>query len=54
MECLTPTVSFGIFMINYLKSFRLLTNLGVNNIRATQELNKSRLHKCTIIENKLL
>ena len=34
MECLTPTVSFYIFMDNYFTSFRLLTHLGVNNIRA--------------------
>ena len=36
MECLTPTASFDIFMDNYFTSFRLLTHLGVNNIRATQ------------------
>ena len=31
MECLTPTVSFDIFMGNYFTSFRLLTHLGVNS-----------------------
>ena len=36
MECLTASVSFEIFMDNYFTSFRLLTHLGVNNIRATQ------------------
>ena len=36
MECLTSSVSFDIFMDNYFTSFRLLTHLGVNNIRATQ------------------
>ena len=41
VECLTPTVSFDIFMDNYFTSFRLLTHLGVNNIRA-DVLNKNR------------
>ena len=42
MECvLTPSVSFEIFMDNYFTSFRLLTHLGVNNIRATRVLNKN-------------
>ena len=40
MECLTPNFSFDIFMDNYFISFRLLTHLGVNNIRATGVLNK--------------
>ena len=31
-----------------------VTQLGVNNIRATGVLNKSRLHKCTIIGDKQL
>ena len=33
MECLTPSVSFDIFMDNYFISFCLLTHFGVNNIR---------------------
>ena len=41
IECLTPSVSFDIFMDNYLTSFRLLTLLGVNNIRATRVLRKN-------------
>ena len=44
MGCLTPTVNFHIFMDNYFISFRLLTHIGVNNIRATRVLNKNRLH----------
>ena len=32
MECLTPSVSFDIFMDNYFTSFRLLIQLGVKNI----------------------
>ena len=48
MECLTPIASFDIFMDNYFTSFRLLTRLGVNNIRATRVLNKNRLRKCNI------
>ena len=49
MECLTPSVSFDIFMDNYFTFFRLLTHLGVNNIWATRVLNKNRLRiKCTI------
>ena len=32
MECVTPSVSFDIFMDNYLTFFRLLTHLEVNNI----------------------
>ena len=54
MECLTPSVSFDIFMDNYFTSFRLLTLLGINNIRSTCLLNKNRLHKCTIIGVKQL
>ena len=54
MECLTPSVSFEIFMDNYFTSFLLLTHLGVNNIRATRVLNKNRLHKCTITRDKQL
>ena len=54
MESLTPSVSFDIFMDNYFTSVRLLTHVGVNNIRATRVLNKNRLHKCTIIGDKQL
>ena len=54
MERVTPTFSFDIFRDNYFTSFRLLTHLGVNNIPATGVLNKNRLRKCTIIENKQL
>ena len=54
MECLTLSVSFDIFMDNYFTSFRLLTQLGVNNILATPVLNKNRLGKCTIIGDKQL
>ena len=32
MECVTPSVSFDIFMDNYFTFFRLLTHLEVNNI----------------------
>ena len=45
MECLTPTFSFDILMDNYFTYFRLLANLGVNNIRAAGMLNKNRLRK---------
>ena len=54
MGCLTPTVSVDIFMENYFSYFRLLTRIGVNNIRAKRVPNKSRLHKCTIIGDKHL
>ena len=54
MECLTQTVSFDIFMDNYFTSFRQLTHLQVNNIRAAPVLNKNRLSKCTIIGDKQL
>ena len=54
MICLTPTVSFDIFMDTYFTSFRLLTHLGVNNIRATRVLIKNRLSKSTIAEDKQL
>ena len=54
MECLTPSVNFDIFTENYFTSFRLLTLLGVNNIRATRVLNENRLHKFTIIGDKQL
>ena len=35
-------------------SFRLVTDLGVNNIRATGVFNKNRLIICTIIGDKEL
>ena len=54
MECLMPSVNFDICMDNYFTSFRLVTLLGVNNIRATRVLNKNRLRKCTIIGDKQL
>ena len=54
MECLTPTVNFDMFMENCFTSFRLLTHLGVKNIRATGVLNKNRLRKCTSIGDKQL
>ena len=54
MECSTPSVSFDIFMDKYFTSFRLLTHLGVNKIRATLMLSKNRLRKCTIIGDKQL
>ena len=54
MECLTPTVSFDLFMGNYFTSFRLRTHLEVKNIRATAVLNKNRLRKYTIVGDKQL
>ena len=41
-------------MDNYFTSFRLLTHLGINNIRATRLPNKNRLRKCFIIRDKQL
>ena len=52
MENLTPSVSFDKFIDNYLTFFRLITHLGINNIRATCVLNKNMLRKIT--GNKLL
>ena len=52
MECLPPTFSYHIFTNNYFTSFRLLTHLGINNIRATGVLSENRLRKCTIIGDK--
>ena len=59
MECLTPTVSFDMFMDHCFASFRLLTHLGIKNIRATGVLNKNKLRKnklrkCTSIGEKQL
>ena len=47
VECLTPTVSFDVFMDNYFTSFRLLTQLAVNNTRSTGVLSKNRLDTCS-------
>ena len=41
-------------MDNHFKSFRLVTHLGVNNIRATSVFNKNSLRKCTILGDKHL
>ena len=54
MECLTTTFSFDVFMDNYFVFFRLLTHLGVSDIRATGVLNKNRFCKCPIIGDKQL
>ena len=54
IKCLTPSVSFDIFMDNYFTPFRLLAHLGVDNIRATRVLNKNRLRKFNFIGNKQL
>ena len=54
MERLTSIVSFDIFMGNYFTSFRLLTYIGINNIRVTGVLNKNRLRKYTIIGDQQL
>ena len=54
MKCLPPTLSYHIFKDNYFTSSRLLTHLGVNNIRATGVLKKNRLNKSTIIGYKQL
>ena len=51
MECLTPTISFDMFMDNYFRYFRLLTLLGANKIWATCVFKKSSLRKSTIIGN---
>ena len=41
-------------MDNYFTSFRLLTHVGVNNIREAGVLNKKWLRKCTITGDKQL
>ena len=43
MEYLIPAFSFDIFPGNYFTSFRPLIHHGVNNIQATDILNKNRL-----------
>ena len=52
MKCLSPAVSFDIFMDYYVTSFRQLIFLRVNHIRAPCVLNKNMLPKCTIIRDK--
>ena len=47
VDCLTPTVSFDVFMDNYFTYFCLLIHLGVIIIQATGVLNKNRLRKYT-------
>ena len=54
MKCLSPAVSFDIFMDNYFTSFHQLTLLRVNNIRATRVLNRNMLRKSTIIRDSRL
>ena len=54
MECLTPTVGFDIFTVNYFTPFRIFNHLGVNFIRAARVLIKNRLCKWTITGNKQL
>ena len=54
MKCLSSAVIFDIFMDKYFTSFRQLTLLRVNNIRAARVLNKNMLRKCTIIQDKQL
>ena len=54
IKWLAPSVSFDTFMDNYFTPFRLLTHLGVNNIRATRVLNKNRLRKFNFIGDKQL
>ena len=59
IECLTPSLSFEIFMDNYFTPFCLLPHLGVNNIRAKRVVNirsrkNVRSRECTIIGDKQL
>ena len=54
MKCLSSAVIFDIFMDNYFTSFRQLTLLPANNIRAARVLNKNMLLKCNIIQDKQL
>ena len=53
MECLTPSVGFDTFMDNYFTYFRLITHLGVNNIRATGVLNKNYANALSLGTNSL-
>ena len=47
MECLRTTVSYHIFMNNYVTTFCLFNNIWVIRV-----LNKNRLHKYTIVGDK--
>ena len=46
IACLSPTLNHHLFMDNYFTSFRQMTHLGVNIIRATGVLNNNRLREC--------
>ena len=55
MKCLTPTLSFYLFMDNYFTSFCLFVCLPIthlNNIQAKGTFNKNRLCKYTIIGDR--
>ena len=54
MQCFTPAFSLDTFIDNYFTSFRLLTQLGVTNIRVAGVVNKNSLRKPTIIGDKQL
>ena len=57
MECLTPTVSFYLFMDNYCTSFRLfvcLPTLELTTCEQSGVFNKNKLRKHTIIGDKQL
>ena len=49
-----PIVRFNVFMDKYFTSFRLLTHVKVNKMRATRVLNKNKLRKCIITWDKQL
>ena len=46
IACSSPTLTHHLFMDNYFTSFRQMTHLGVNIIRATGVLNNNRLREC--------
>ena len=50
MECLLLTVSYHIFMNNFLAPFCLLTHLGVNNVWAKTVLNKTGFPNALTLE----
>ena len=52
MKCLTPIVSFDIFMDNYLTSFVCLPTFELTTFKQHVCSTKNMLHKCTIIEDK--
>ena len=54
MECLTPGVSFDVFVDNYFTFVHLLAHLEINKIWVNRVLNKKRLHQFTIIGDKRL